>query len=213
MCLCILACFLSWAGNKEPHRLASVNTGNTNHIHNLHLSLHDRTCSELFITSPFKKSTYYWALHWYIGCQTKPVSPNKWLFLLPANPGANSQMKAFRIKLYWRYDMFLKFSCGWVSCFTLKYHAYLMINSARQRGLNIDSVLFLAGLSDIELYWGDLYNLNISKDTLTWPTDVFVWSSSSYRSQEGVCENSDILCHGGFSFGKMPSCFFQIHYY
>jgi len=140
---------------QEPHRLASVNTDNTNHIHNLHLSLHDRTCSELFITSPFKKSTYYWALHWYIGCQTNPVSPNKWVLfpasiLLPANPGATSQMQAFHIKLYWRYDMFLKFSRGRVSCFTLKCHAYLMINSAPQRGLNIDSVLFLAGLSDRE---------------------------------------------------------------
>lgn len=86
--------------------------------------------------------------------------------LLPANPGANSQMQAFHIKLYWRYDMSLKFSRGWVSCFTLKYHAYLMINSAPQRGLNIDSVLFLAGLSDRESFWGDLYNLNISIDRL-----------------------------------------------
>lgn len=75
-----LAFFFPGQGNKEPHRLASVNKGNTNHIHNLYLSLHDRTCSELFITSPFKKNTYYWALHWYIGGQTNPVSPNKWLF-------------------------------------------------------------------------------------------------------------------------------------
>lgn len=86
---CVCSLYTYWPvfypgqGNKEPHRLASVNTDNTNHIHNLHLSLHDRTCTELFITSPFKKSTYYWALHWYIGCQTNPVSPNKWLFFPP----------------------------------------------------------------------------------------------------------------------------------
>ncbi len=182
--------------------------GSTNHIHNLHLSLHDRTCSELFITSPFKMSTYYWALHWYIGGQTNPVSPNKWLisrhhatykswcqFL-------NASIPDQAVLEVWHVSQVLP----WLSVmFYIKVSCIFNDKLCTGTGLNITPVLFLTGLSHSKLFWENLYDLNIRKDSLTWPPDV-LFEAADLTGHEKVSKDSPTFY---MKVWKMPGAFFK----